>query len=275
MFAAAAPAAGPADPRDATLYASQNIWAINGTTDSTAADNTAAINGIRMAGGNPIYTLLQGRGHDTWRSVYKDPQFIAWMYAQRRGVPWWQHPPAAPTTLQPDPANGSTTLSGGVSTVPPAGLGPTTPFPNGMGAGGMSGAGGMGGMGGVSTGGVTGESGSAGATVGGSAGQIGGGSAGSSMVAGAGGTSATAGGSSVAGVSSIPAGAAPSGGGAGGAGVSAGDAGVIPDPDFDEEGGCSVGRTGTDASKSIGGLLLLALLMRAQIRRRKAGSSVH
>lgn len=246
MFAAAGPAAGPADPKDAELYAGQNIWAINGSNDSTAAENTAAINAIRAIGGNPIYTLLQNRGHDTWRSVFNDPQFVEWMYAQRRGVPWWSHDPPAPAALEPDPQNGSTTLVGGVSTVPPPGLSPTTPFPGTSTTTGGSGGASTAGSAGV---GVAGQSSSAGAETGG-AGGISDGSAG------------------------IPVANSGSAGGAGASAVGTAGSFVATTPDLaatqtsPDEGGCAYApQRGTNAAL-LGSLTLMALVCSRRIRRR-------
>ncbi|HEX2876451.1 MAG TPA: MYXO-CTERM sorting domain-containing protein [Polyangiaceae bacterium] len=88
FFAAGAPAASPANPADAAIYARQNIWAIMGSVDPVVQPNRDTIAAIRKACGNPIYTELAEHGHDSWRSIYPMPEFIAWMFAQRRGVPW-------------------------------------------------------------------------------------------------------------------------------------------------------------------------------------------
>ncbi len=279
MFAAAIPAAGPADPVDAPLYASQNLWAINGTNDSTSAENTAAIDAIRKIGGNPIYTLLQGRGHDTWRSLYKDPQLIAWTFAQRRGVPWWSHPPAAPTMIQADPVNGSVALAGGVSVVPPPGLTATTPFPNAMGVtgvGGSSGAAGSSGQAGrggtgMGSGGVQGSTSTGGTAV-------------SSSTGGAAAVPSSTGGASIppppagSGGNSDPvvvtqgtggAAATPSSsGGASATGNPPGGTNSPPAASSSGGGGCSAAG-GTLESLGGGPLLMLALLV---ARRRRRGS---
>lgn len=88
LFAAGAPCASPALPADAAVYAAQNIWAVMGSEDPVAQPNRDTITAIRKVCGNPIYTELAGHGHDSWRSIYPMPEFIAWMFAQRRGVPW-------------------------------------------------------------------------------------------------------------------------------------------------------------------------------------------
>ena len=151
LFAAAAPAAAPASPTDAALFVNENIWAICGQVDPIVQGERDTITAIRKLGGNPIYTELAGHGHDSWRWVYPDPQFVPWMYAQRLGVPWWtvSKPPVAPftgstpqATLSPDwpvtmpPANLSNSFGGA-----PGGAGTSAPPGGGAGAaGGMSGA---------------------------------------------------------------------------------------------------------------------------------------
>ncbi|MES1172892.1 MAG: hypothetical protein ABUL62_01095 [Myxococcales bacterium] len=99
LFAAGAPCASPASPADAAIYATQNIWAVMGSVDPVVQPNRDTIAAIRKVCGNPIYTELDGHGHDSWRSIYPMPEFIAWMFAQRRGVPWPQVS-SAPTPAQ-------------------------------------------------------------------------------------------------------------------------------------------------------------------------------
>jgi hypothetical protein len=151
LFAAAAPAAAPASPTDAALFVNENIWAICGQVDPIVQGERDTITAIRKLGGNPIYTELAGHGHDSWRWVYPDPQFVPWMYAQRLGVPWWtvSKPPVAPftggtpqATLSPDwpvtmpPANLSNSFGGA-----PGGAGTSAPPGGGAGAaGGMTGS---------------------------------------------------------------------------------------------------------------------------------------
>jgi hypothetical protein len=76
VFAAAAPAAAPALPTDAALYVNNNIWAVCGEVDSIVQGERDTITAIRALGGNPIYTELAGHGHDSWRWIYPDPQFV-------------------------------------------------------------------------------------------------------------------------------------------------------------------------------------------------------
>jgi hypothetical protein len=116
LFAAAAPAAAPASTADAAIFKNQNIWATCGEVDPIVQGQRDAILAIRAEGGNPIYTELARHGHDSWRSVYPDPQFVPWMFAQRRGVPWWTVS-EAPTSVQ-----GAALTPDWPTTVPPAEL---------------------------------------------------------------------------------------------------------------------------------------------------------
>jgi hypothetical protein len=155
LFAAGAPAAAPARPDDAAIYATQNIWSVMGANDPVAQPNRDTVAAIRKACGNPIYTELAGHGHDSWRSIYPMPEFIAWMFAQRRGVPWAKIS-TAPTEAQvkaheASPVNGLTPSQ-------PIVVSPTcSPAGNG-GTGGSAGATDSGGAasGGVASGGVAG-----------------------------------------------------------------------------------------------------------------------
>jgi len=241
MFAAAAPAAAPASAADAKLYLNENLWSINGENDSTAKDNEDAILAIRAAGGNPIYTELANHGHDTWRTVYPMPEFIAWVFAQRRGVPWWTHPPAAPTMIP------GATLTG-PAVMPPSNLGNTFPggpavkSDAGVGSSGADGgepSGGAGGAGGAEPAGSGGSSSSAGGVVGETAGTLG--SGGSSSMG------------NVSENSAASSAANPSGG-------------------LEESNGCSCSSVRQRSSyQAWGGLLLLGLFARARPRRRAPG----
>lgn len=218
LFAAAAPCAAPASAADAALYAGQNIWSINGENDSTVEANRSAVDAIRAACGNPIYSEYANHGHDTWREIYPMPEFLEWMYAQRRGVPW-ATVSTAPTlpgltgpSVVPPPAGCALPGSGGTPGAAGAGAGMS-----GAGVSGASGASGttvQGGVGGSPA--VAGSSGDSGATSGGQSGVSGGGQ---------GGAASTSGGNSAGGVLGSG-GALATGGGAGTRGGEAASSGA-------------------------------------------------
>ena len=210
LFAAAAPSNAPASTADAALYVNQNIWAICGDMDPIAQGNTDIVNAIRAAGGNPIYTEKANDGHDTWRTIYPDPQFMAWMYAQKLGVPWW--------TVSKAP-----TFTGlvGPDVVAPANLGTTFNLDGGSGLlSGLDGGGGTGGSSGAVKGGSGGSSGAGPSSSGGSGSGAGAGSGSSGASASSG--AASSGGSSGAAGSSGAGAASSSGTGGAGAGAAGG-----------------------------------------------------
>ena len=218
LFAAAIPAAAPGLD-DAAKVVGENIWAINGENDSTVEDNRETIAAIRALGGNPIYTELAGHGHDTWRQVYPSDAFMAWVYAQRRGVPWW-HVSEVPVIPEDDRHRGGPSghpLTRGQ----PAVTGPTGPedVPPGVG-----GAGGMSGAGATDDGGAGGALGGASGS-GGVAGEIGVAEGGASGSVGSGGSATGAGGTPP----SVP--------GTGVAGTPSGGMGSGPMPSSPDEGG--------------------------------------
>ena len=206
LFAAGAPAAAPARPEDAAIYATQNIWSVMGANDPVAQPNRDTIAAIRKACGNPIYTELAGHGHDSWRSIYPMPEFTAWMFAQRRGVPWSKV--STPPTEAQVKAHETSPVSG-LSPSQPIVMTPTCmPGTIGGGTGGANGTAGATGFGGASSGGASGGgAGSAGsggidtASVGGQAGVPGNGgqsAAGAAQSSSAGGGSVLASGGSAA-----------------------------------------------------------------------------
>jgi predicted peptidase len=39
---------------------------------------------IKAAGGTPVYSELEGIGHDSWTPAYRNPAVLDWLFAQRR-----------------------------------------------------------------------------------------------------------------------------------------------------------------------------------------------
>ncbi len=241
LFAAAAPAAAPALASDAPLYVNNNIWAICGEVDPIVQGERDTITAIRALRGNPIYTELAGHGHDSWRWIYPDPQFVPWIYAQRLGVPWWtvSQPPTAPFSADSPPATLST---GWPVVVTPPNLG--TSFGGASGSsGGAAGAGGQPGAGGSGAGGAAGAGPASSGAAGTSAGAVTGGAGGSGQ--GASGGIVGQGGSGIVG----PAGASGSSAtGAGGQPGLGGSATGLPGGGSGGVGGGSAGSNGSQAS---------------------------
>ncbi len=85
-FAAAAPICGGGDPAHAKTMAGTPIWAFHGGKDGVVKPerSRAMIEAIKAAGGTPRYTEYPDAGHDSWSATYKNPEFFAWLFAQRR-----------------------------------------------------------------------------------------------------------------------------------------------------------------------------------------------
>lgn len=85
-FAAAAPICGGGDPAQAKKIASTPIWAFHGGKDGVVNPKRSRdmIEAIKAAGGTPKYTEYPDAGHDSWTATYKNPEFFAWLFAQRR-----------------------------------------------------------------------------------------------------------------------------------------------------------------------------------------------
>ncbi|MBS0203320.1 MAG: prolyl oligopeptidase family serine peptidase [Planctomycetes bacterium] len=86
MFAAAVPVCGGADDTLADKVAKLPIWAFHGDKDTVVKPERSRrmIAAIEQAGGRPKYTEYPGVGHDSWSRAYADPEFMAWLFAQKR-----------------------------------------------------------------------------------------------------------------------------------------------------------------------------------------------
>ncbi|HEX2347227.1 MAG TPA: dienelactone hydrolase family protein [Ktedonobacterales bacterium] len=84
-FAAAAPVSGAGDPAEAFVLAKMPIWVFQGALDTTlpVAASVEMVNAISAAGGQPRLTEVQGASHVIWLQVYRNPTFLAWLFAQR------------------------------------------------------------------------------------------------------------------------------------------------------------------------------------------------
>jgi predicted peptidase len=87
LFAAAAPICGGGDPKHAKTIKDLPIWCFHGDQDQAVKveRSRAMIEAIKAAGGEPKYTEYPGVGHDSWTQSYKNDDFFAWLFAQKRG----------------------------------------------------------------------------------------------------------------------------------------------------------------------------------------------
>lgn len=87
-FAAAAPICGGGDPAQAGKIARVPLWVFHGGKDGVVKPERSRqmVEAVKQAGGNPKYTEYPNAGHDAWSATYKNPEFYAWLFAQRRAV---------------------------------------------------------------------------------------------------------------------------------------------------------------------------------------------
>ncbi|QDU30003.1 Prolyl oligopeptidase family protein [Anatilimnocola aggregata] len=85
-FAAAAPICGGGDVEQAKKLTKLPIWAFHGDKDTAVKPERSRdmIAAIKAAGGEPKYTEYPGVGHNSWTATYRNPEFYAWLFAQKK-----------------------------------------------------------------------------------------------------------------------------------------------------------------------------------------------
>ncbi|NDC62403.1 MAG: phospholipase [Planctomycetia bacterium] len=85
-FAAILPVCGGGDEGTATKIAGLPTWCFHGAEDETVPPerSRSMIKAVRDAGGSPKYSELPGVGHNSWKTAYRDPAVIDWLFAQRK-----------------------------------------------------------------------------------------------------------------------------------------------------------------------------------------------
>ena len=87
LFAAVVPICGAGDPSRTGTLARLPIWCFHGEKDPLVSVNYARemIAAIKKAGGSPRYSEYPGVGHNSYVNAFADPEFLKWLFAQRRG----------------------------------------------------------------------------------------------------------------------------------------------------------------------------------------------
>ena len=86
FFAAAAPICGGGDPTTVARFKNLPIWCFHGAKDpvvkvSRSREMVAALQAV----GSPVrFTEYPEAQHDSWTESYANPEFHAWLFAQRR-----------------------------------------------------------------------------------------------------------------------------------------------------------------------------------------------
>jgi len=86
LFAAAAPICGGGDEKQAEKLVKLPIWVFHGDADNVVKPELSRkmVAAIEKAGGKPKYTEYPGMGHDSWTKTYADPEFMKWLFEQKR-----------------------------------------------------------------------------------------------------------------------------------------------------------------------------------------------
>ena len=68
------------------IFAQFPLWIFHGDADKVVPVETSrkTVKSLRDAGGDPKYTEFPGVGHDSWDLAYRDPELVAWLFAQSR-----------------------------------------------------------------------------------------------------------------------------------------------------------------------------------------------
>ncbi len=86
LFAAAAPVCGGGDLSKAGIIKDIPLWVFHGSDDKVvpAELSRAMVAALKEAGGDPKYTEYPGVGHNSWDNAYSEPEFLLWLFAQKK-----------------------------------------------------------------------------------------------------------------------------------------------------------------------------------------------
>ena len=85
MFAAAVPVCGGGDESAAPKLTGTPVWAFHGERDEAVSVERSRrmVAAVRRAGGEPKYTEYKGAGHVIWDRVFREPELLSWVFAQK------------------------------------------------------------------------------------------------------------------------------------------------------------------------------------------------
>ena len=86
FFAAAVPICGGGDVNFGKRLKDLPIWAWHGEKDRVIKPSRSRdmIDAIKKAGGNPKYSEIEGRGHNSWTDAWNSKEMWNWLYSQKR-----------------------------------------------------------------------------------------------------------------------------------------------------------------------------------------------
>ena len=91
-FGAVAPICGGGDPDHAWKLVGTPMWIFHGARDTVVIpDRSREMNkAMKDAGGTPKYTEFSHLQHNSWDAAYDHPEFMEWMFSQRRNSDGWK-----------------------------------------------------------------------------------------------------------------------------------------------------------------------------------------
>jgi len=86
FFAAAVPICGGGDKSFGETLKGLPVWAWHGDKDRVIKPirSRDMIEAIKKAGGNPKYSEIKGRGHNSWTDAWNSKEMWEWLYSQKR-----------------------------------------------------------------------------------------------------------------------------------------------------------------------------------------------
>lgn len=87
-WAAVVPICGGGDPKTVTRFKDLPIWVFHGSKDTVVPPtlSKAMVKALRNVGGTVKFTEFPDAGHNSWTPGYRHPDFLPWLFAQRRKV---------------------------------------------------------------------------------------------------------------------------------------------------------------------------------------------
>lgn len=93
-FAAGVPICGTEGYSDVTVEERTEkaghvpLWIFHGDADDVVSVDVSRniVKALKDAGGNPKYTEYPGVNHNSWSRAYRDPELVAWLFAQERSA---------------------------------------------------------------------------------------------------------------------------------------------------------------------------------------------
>lgn len=87
MFAGAIPICGGGNVEAAAAYAKGvPLWVVHGAKDDVVDPDFSLemVRGILAAGGHPRFTLYDDANHNSWDSIFSEPDFMSWLFTKKR-----------------------------------------------------------------------------------------------------------------------------------------------------------------------------------------------